>query len=62
MILYSYSKGSCEIENTEKDEGKINMIFTIVFSIAGLIVLGIIVYCCSTISKITATKSKSIST
>ena len=46
MILYFYCKGSCEIENTEKDEGKITMIFTIVFCIAGLIVLGIIVYCC----------------
>ena len=46
MILYFYCKGSCEIENTEKDEGKISMIYTIVFSVAGLIVLGIIVYCC----------------
>ena len=46
MILYFYCKGSCEIENTEKDEGKAVMIYTIVFCIAGLIVLGIIIYCC----------------
>ena len=46
LIFYFDCEGKVEIENTEKDEGKINLILTIVFSVVGLIIIGIIAYFC----------------
>ena len=46
LIFYFDCEGKVEIENTEKDEGKINLILTIVFSVVGLIIVGIIAYFC----------------
>ena len=46
LLLYFNTQGRVKIENTEKDEGKQNYIYTIIFSIVGLIIAGVIISCC----------------
>jgi len=46
LIFYFDCEGKVEIENTEKDEGKISFIVSIVISVVGVIVIGIIIYFC----------------
>ena len=46
LLLYCNFEGTAEIENTEKDEGKTVQIYTIVFSIIGVLIIAIICYFC----------------
>ena len=46
LLLYFNTQGRVKIENTEKDEGKQNYLYTIIFSIVGLIIAGVIISCC----------------
>ena len=46
LILLFFADGRVEIENTEKDEGKSSKIYTIIFSILGVLaVAGILFFC-----------------
>ena len=46
LILLIFADGRVEIENTEKDEGKASQIYTIIFSIIGVLAVGGIIFFC----------------